>query len=178
MGLLSSVLRKNTGDTLSLRQDAAVRKYYELSHKEEKIVADKIEVGYVHMSGCTGCLVSFADNYEKLFTILDKYVELCSCLALIDARHMDTMDIAIVEGSVCIQDKLSVDEIKETREGGARSHWRVRVTATSRVSPGGSRTSQQLSFPPIGDLIMVDAYNPGCLEPRNRSGMPWWHTCC
>ena len=114
-------------------------------NKEEKIVADKIEVGYVHMSGCTGCLVSLADNYDKLFTILDRYVELCSCLALMDARHMDTMDIAIVEGSVCIQDKLSVDEIKETREkaGTLLLHLAgVRVTAISHGSAGAaSRTS-------------------------------------
>ena len=44
--------------------------------KEEKPVADKITVGHVHMSGCTGCLVSLADNYEGLLTILDKYADL------------------------------------------------------------------------------------------------------
>ncbi|MBO5367554.1 coenzyme F420 hydrogenase subunit gamma, partial [Methanocorpusculum sp.] len=31
-------------------------------------MADKITVGHVHMSGCTGCLVSLADNYEGLLT--------------------------------------------------------------------------------------------------------------
>ena len=50
--------------------------------KEEKPVADKITVGHVHMSGCTGCLVSLADNYEGLLTILDKYADLVYCLPL------------------------------------------------------------------------------------------------
>jgi coenzyme F420 hydrogenase subunit gamma len=44
--------------------------------KEVKPVADKITVGHVHMSGCTGCLVSLADNYGGLLTILDRYADL------------------------------------------------------------------------------------------------------
>ena len=155
MGLLSAILKKNTGDPTPhkpavVKTDTDERP--KPMNKEENIVAKKIEVGYVHMSGCTGCLVSFADNYDKLFTILDRYVELCSCLALIDARHMDTMDIAIVEGSVCIQDKLSVDEIKETREkagivvalGGCACYGNITrfCRAASRTSRSSNRSFQ------------------------------------
>ncbi|MDD4256108.1 MAG: hypothetical protein PHP59_12135, partial [Methanofollis sp.] len=50
--------------------------------KEEKPVVEKITVGHVHMSGCTGCLVSFADNYEGLFKILDNYADLVYALTL------------------------------------------------------------------------------------------------
>jgi len=171
MGLLSNILKKNTGNAPSqkpdaVKTDAGIQAKPKPMNKEGNIVAKKIEVGYVHMSGCTGCLVSFADNYDKLFTILDRYVELCSCLALIDARHMDTMDIAIVEGSVCIQDKLSVDEIKETREkagfvvalGGCACYGNI-----TRFCRGGQQNQPQLeSFVPIGDLIKVDLYIPGC----------------
>ena len=59
MGLLSRVFTRNTSDVsprkpAGVKTDAAVKTKPELTNKEEKIVADKIEVGYVHMSGCTG----------------------------------------------------------------------------------------------------------------------------
>ncbi len=39
---------------------ADVEKKAEITKKEEKPVAEKITVGHVHMSGCTGCLVSLS----------------------------------------------------------------------------------------------------------------------
>ena len=69
-------------------------------------MVDKITMGHVHMSGCTGCLVSLADNYGGLLTILDKYADLVYGLTLADVRHIPKMDVALVEGSVCINDKL------------------------------------------------------------------------
>jgi coenzyme F420 hydrogenase, subunit gamma len=129
-------------------------------------VADKITVGHVHMSGCTGCLVSLADNYGGLLTILDRYADLVYCLTLADVRHIPKMDVALVEGSVCLQDKCSVDEIKETREkaavvvalGGCACYGNV-----TRFSRGGQQNQPQMeSFVPIGDLIKVDVYIPAC----------------
>jgi len=134
--------------------------------KEAKPVADKITVGHVHMSGCTGCLVSFADNYEGLFKILDDYADLVYGLTLADVRHVPEMDVALVEGSVCIQDKLSVEEIKETREkakvvvalGGCAAYGNM-----TRFARGGQwNQPQHESYVPIGDLIDVDVYIPGC----------------
>ena len=134
--------------------------------KEEKPVADKITVGHVHMSGCTGCLVSLADNYEGLLTILDKYVDLVYCLTLADVRKIPKMDVALVEGSVCINDECSMEEILETREnativvamGGCACYGN-----TTRFSRGGQQNQpQHESFLPIGDLIKVDVYIPGC----------------
>ncbi|HIJ06638.1 MAG TPA: coenzyme F420 hydrogenase subunit gamma [Methanocalculus sp.] len=134
--------------------------------KEEKPVADKITVGHVHMSGCTGCLVSFADNYEGLLTILDKYADLVYCLTLADVRHIPEMDVALVEGSVCISDHLSVEEIIETRKnakivvalGGCACYGNI-----TRFCRGGQQNQpQHESYLPIGDLIDVDVYIPGC----------------
>jgi coenzyme F420 hydrogenase subunit gamma len=134
--------------------------------KEERPVANKITVGHVHMSGCTGCLVSLADNYEGLFTILDNYADLVYCLTLADARHIPKMDVALVEGSVCLQDECSVEEIKETREraavvvalGGCAAYGNI-----TRFCRGGQwNQPQHEGFVPIGDVIDVDVYIPGC----------------
>ncbi len=76
--------------------------------KEVKPVADKITVGYTHLSGCTGCTVALADNYAGLLTLLDKYVDLKYMPTLADARHIQKVDVSFVEGSVCINDKLAV----------------------------------------------------------------------
>ncbi|HPY60579.1 MAG TPA: coenzyme F420 hydrogenase subunit gamma [Methanospirillum sp.] len=129
-------------------------------------MANKITVGHVHMSGCTGCLVSLADTYEGLFTILDNYADLVYCLTLADARHIPKMDVALVEGSVCLQDELSVEEIKETREkaavvvalGGCAAYGNI-----TRFCRGGQwNQPQHEGFVPIGDVIDVDVYIPGC----------------
>ena len=129
-------------------------------------MANKITVGHVHMSGCTGCLVSLADNYEGLFTILDNYADLVYCLTLADARHIPKMDVALVEGSVCLQDECSVEEIKETREraavvvalGGCAAYGNI-----TRFCRGGQwNQPQHEGFVPIGDVIDVDVYIPGC----------------
>ena len=145
---------------------ADAEKKAEITKKEEKPVADKITVGHVHMSGCTGCLVSLADNYGGLLTILDKYADLVYGLTLADVRHIPKMDVALVEGSICIQDKLSVEEIKQTREkaavvvavGGCACYGNI-----TRFGRGGQPNQpQHESYLPIGDLIKVDAYIPGC----------------
>jgi coenzyme F420 hydrogenase subunit gamma len=171
MGLLSSIFKKDVGQeakpkAASTQTKADMEKKVETTKKEEKPVADKITVGHVHMSGCTGCLVSLADNYGGLFTLLDKYADLVYGLTLADVRHIPKMDVALVEGSVCINDKLSVDEIKQTREkaaivvavGGCACYGNI-----TRFARGGQQNQpKHESFLPVGDLINVDVYIPGC----------------
>jgi coenzyme F420 hydrogenase subunit gamma len=169
MGLLSSVFKKTVSETPqapAAPAKADIAKKPEATTKEAKPVADKITVGHVHMSGCTGCLVSLADNYGGLLTILDKYADLVYGLTLADVRHIPKMDVALVEGSVCIQDKLSVEEIKQTREkaavvvavGGCACYGNI-----TRFGRGGQQNQpQHESFLPVGDLIKVDVYIPGC----------------
>jgi coenzyme F420 hydrogenase subunit gamma len=146
--------------------DVKIEQKLERVIQEEKPVANKITVGHVHMSGCTGCLVSFADNYEGLFKILDDYADLVYALTLVDVRHVPEMDVALVEGSVCIQDENAVEEIKETRKkakvvvalGGCASYGNI-----TRFCRGGQwNQPQHESYLPIGDLIDVDVTLPGC----------------
>ena len=129
-------------------------------------MADKITVGYTHLSGCTGCTVALADNYAGLLTLLDKYVDLKYMPTLADARHIQKVDVSFVEGSVCINDKLAVEEIKETREksavvvalGGCACYGNI-----TRFSRGGQQNQPaHEAYLPIGDLIKVDVYIPGC----------------
>jgi coenzyme F420 hydrogenase subunit gamma len=134
--------------------------------KEVKPVADKITVGYTHLSGCTGCTVALADNYAGLLTLLDKYVDLKYMPTLADARHIQKVDVSFVEGSVCINDKLAVQEIRETREksaivvalGGCACYGNI-----TRFSRGGQQNQPaHEAYLPIGNLIKVDVFIPGC----------------
>ena len=146
--------------------DVKVEKKPEIIETEEKPVAEKITIGHVHMSGCTGCLVSLADNYGGLFTLLDNYADLNYCLTLADVRDIPKMDVALVEGSVCINDPHSVEDIKKARRnativvalGACAAYGNI-----TRFSRGGQwNQPQHENYVPIGDLIDVDVYLPGC----------------
>ena len=101
MGLLNSIKKTIGGEAKPA--GVATEKKVEAT-KEAKPVANKIKLGHVHLSGCTGCLVSVADNDLGLIKILDDYADLVYGLTLADVRHIPEMDVALVEGSVCIQD--------------------------------------------------------------------------
>lgn len=154
------------GQKSAIPPDEKVPTTAQSDRKEVKPVSDKITAGHVHMSGCTGCEVAIADNYAGLLTLLDKYVDWVYDLTLADVRHIPEMDVALVEGSVCINDRLSVEEIRETREkakivvalGGCATYGNI-----TRFCRGGQQNQpQHESFLPIGDLIKVDVYIPGC----------------
>ena len=170
MGLLSSIFKKNVSEeppkAAAPPKPADAAKKVETTKKEVKPVADKITVGYTHLSGCTGCTVALADNYAGLLTLLDKYVDLKYMPTLADVRHIQKVDVSFVEGSVCINDKLAVEEIKETREksavvvalGGCACYGNI-----TRFSRGGQQNQPaHEAYLPIGDIIKVDVYIPGC----------------
>jgi len=171
MGLLSSVFKKNASPEPP-KPAAAPAKAADVAakpaetKKEVKPVADKITLGYTHLSGCTGCTVALADNYAGLLTLLDRYVDLKYMPTLVDVRHIQKVDVSFVEGSVCINDKLAVEEIKETREksavvvalGGCACYGNI-----TRFSRGGQQNQPaHEAYLPIGDLIKVDVFIPGC----------------
>ncbi len=110
--------------------------------------------------------VALADNYAGLLTLLDRYVDLKYMPTLADARHVQKVDVSFIEGSVCINDKLAVEELKETREksaivvalGGCACYGNI-----TRFSRGGQQNQPaHEAFLPVGDLIKVDVFIPGC----------------
>lgn len=59
--------------------------------------------------------MSLTENYDLLADLLDM-VEIVYGHTLVDVWEMPEMDLALVEGSVCIQDEHSVEELMEARE--------------------------------------------------------------
>src|SRR5512137_3083102 len=170
MGLLSMLKKKDASPEppkpAAPQKAADVAPKATETKKEVKTVADKITLGYTHLSGCTGCTVALADNYAGLLTLLDKYVDLKYMPTLADARHVQKVDVSFVEGSCCINDKLAVEELKETREksavvvalGGCACYGNI-----TRFSRGGQQNQPaHEAYLPVGDVIKVDVFIPGC----------------
>ena len=146
--------------------DVSVKEKVEVVQKEEKPVAEKITIGELHLSGCTGCLVTLADNYEGLFKLLDDYADLVYALTLVDVRHVPEMDVCLVEGSCCLDDKLSVEELKEARAkskvlvayGGCAAYGNI-----TRFCRGGQWNQPgHASYVPISEVVDVDLFLPSC----------------
>jgi coenzyme F420 hydrogenase subunit gamma len=161
--------------------DVIVEEKVEVVQKEEKPVAEKITIGELHLSGCTGCLVTLADNYGGLFKLLDDYADLVYALTLVDVRHVPEMDVCLVEGSCCLDDELSVEELKEARAkskvlvayGGCAAYGNI-----TRFCRGGQWNQPgHEAFVPISEVVDVDLYIPSCppcpQEVRNVAVMAY-----
>ena len=138
----------------------------ESSTQEVEKVADKPRVGYIHMSGCTGDGMSLTENYDILSTLLTDMVDIVYGTTLVDLWEMPEMDLALVEGSVCLQDEHSVKELMEVREksGLVCAFGSCAMTGCfTRYARGGQLAQpKHESFVPISDLIKVDCAIPGC----------------
>lgn len=75
----------------------------------KEMAAAKPKVLTAVMSGCTGCLISLCDNYDILLDLLNA-IDYRYETTLADARQIpdDQMDIAIVHGSICLQDRKQI----------------------------------------------------------------------
>jgi len=139
-----------------------------------------VRISHVHMCGCTGCLISFADTYEKLLDILGA-VDLVYAITLadeltkvtetedkivIERTYPDNIDIALVEGSVCLDDHHSVELIKEVREKSKLIVALGSCAATggvTRLGRGGQNPQPtHVSFVPVAEVVKVDFALPGC----------------
>ena len=139
-----------------------------------------VRISHVHMCGCTGCLISFADTYEKLLDILGA-VDLVYAITLadeltkvtetedkivIERAYPDNIDIALVEGSVCLDDHHSIELIKEVREKSKLVVAFGSCAATggvTRLGRGGQNPQPtHVSFVPIAEVVKVDFAIPGC----------------
>ncbi len=138
----------------------------ESSIEEAEKVADKPKIGYIHMSGCTGDGMSLTENYDILADLLADMVDIVYGTTLVDLWEMPEMDLALVEGSVCLQDEHSVKELLEVREkaGLVCAFGSCAMTGCfTRYARGGQLAQpKHESFVPIADLIKVDCALPGC----------------
>ena len=138
----------------------------ESSTQEVEKVADKPKIGYIHMSGCTGDGMSLTENYDILSTLLTDMVDIVYGTTLVDLWEMPEMDLALVEGSVCLQDEHSVKELMEVREkaGLVCAFGSCAMTGCfTRYARGGQLAQpKHESFVPISDLVKVDCAIPGC----------------
>ena len=134
----------------------------------EKVAEEKAKprIGYIHLSGCTGDVMSLSENYDILAPLLTEMVDIVYGQTLADVWEMPEMDVALVEGSVCLQDEHSVKELMEAREKAGLVVALGSCAATgcfTRYSRGGQQAKpNHESFVPIADLIKVDAALPGC----------------
>lgn len=139
-----------------------------------------VRVSHVHMSGCTGCLISFADTYEKLLDILSA-VDLVYAITLadevtkvtetedkilIERVYPDDVDIALVEGSICLDDPHAVELIKEVR---AKSKLVIALGScaatggVTRLGRGGQNPQPtHVAFVPVSEVVKTDFAIPGC----------------
>ncbi|MDR0900656.1 MAG: coenzyme F420 hydrogenase subunit gamma [Methanobrevibacter sp.] len=147
------------------------------SQQEVGKVADKPKIGYFHLSGCTGDGIALTENYDILAELLTNMVDIVYGQTLVDVWYddennpyaiddMPEMDLALVEGSVCLQDEHSLHELKKLREkaGLVCAYGSCAMNGCfTRFSKGGQQAQpKHESFVPIADLIKVDLAIPGC----------------
>jgi coenzyme F420 hydrogenase subunit gamma len=139
----------------------------DVQEEVKEMAAAKPKVLSAVMSGCTGCLVSLTDNYDILLDLLDA-IDYRYETTLADVREIpdEDIDIAIVHGSVCLQEKRQVEDIKKIRKvskyvvalGGCATTGNI-----TRFSVGGqSAKPMHESFVPVSNLVKVDFALPGC----------------
>ena len=153
----------------------------EASQQEVEKVAEeekaKPRIGYVHLSGCTGDVMSLSENYDILAPLLTEMVDIVYGQTLADVWYddennpyaiddMPEMDLALIEGSVCLQDDHSMHELLKAREKAGLVVAFGSCAATgcfTRFSRGGQQGNpNHESFLPVGDIIKVDLAIPGC----------------
>ncbi len=144
-------------------KEEALEQEVEKVAEEEKA---KPRIGYIHLSGCTGDVMSLSENYDILAPLLTEMVDIVYGQTLADVWEMPEMDIALIEGSVCLQDEHSMKELLEAREKAGLVVAFGSCAATgcfTRYSRGGQQANpRHESFVPISDIVKVDLAMPGC----------------
>ena len=132
---------------------------------QTKKSGDKLKIGYIHLSGCTGDLMSFTENYDDFADLLEA-VDIVYGQTLVDVWEMPEMDLVLIEGSVCLEDKHSLKELKE-----ARSKSKLLVALGSCAATGGftvyakggqQAQPQHSSFLALQNIVKEDLAVPGC----------------
>ncbi|MCD1296137.1 coenzyme F420 hydrogenase subunit gamma [Methanocella sp. CWC-04] len=124
----------------------------------------KPKFAYVHLAACSGCEISFIDNFERLLDMMDM-VDFEYITLLKDVQEMPAVDIVFIDGAPCLQSEESVKMLKEARsKAGFLVAWGG-CSATSCInnfSRGGQMAQpQHESFPQVCRIVKVDAFVPG-----------------
>lgn len=134
----------------------------------------RLRVGFFHFSSCSGCQVAFLDMFEEAVEILDT-VELVYSNMLTKRREIPDVDVAFVEGALCIEDPHHLNLIKKLNRktkmivavGGCASFGGVRRLSCGNQIP----QPQHQSFVPITEIDLIKPKVkyaiPGC--PPNPS---------
>lgn len=127
---------------------------------------NKPKIGYIHLSGCTGDAMSLTENYDILSTLLSDMVDIVYGQTLVDLWEMPEMDLCLIEGSVCLQDEHSLNEVQEARKHSDLicAFGSCAMTGCfTRFAHGGQQAQpKHESFVPVSDLVKVDLALPGC----------------
>lgn len=125
----------------------------------------KLKIGYIHLSGCTGDLMSFSENYDDFADLLNA-VDIVYGQTLVDCWQMPEMDLVLIEGSVCLEDEHSIKELKEAREKSKLLVALGSCAATGGFTvyaKGGQQAQpQHASFLALQHIVKVDMAIPGC----------------
>lgn len=146
----------------------------------------KVKLATIWLGGCSGCHMSLLDLDERLIK-LAKYIELTSS-PFSDIKEMDDVDIGLVEGSVANEEnKENLIKIREKSNilvaigdcsayGGItalrnlfekdavlyRSYRDIELTMLGEIPHSLEIPVLEDKVRPIGELVKVDAYIPGC----------------
>jgi coenzyme F420 hydrogenase subunit gamma len=125
---------------------------------------NKPKFAYVHLSACSGCEISFLDNFERLLEMMD-LVDIEYMTLIKDATEIPKVDMVFVDGSACLQSKEAVETLLKARENASYLvAWGGCSTTTTinNFARGGQLPQpQHESYPPIKRLVKVDAFVPG-----------------
>ncbi len=124
----------------------------------------KPKFAYVHLAACSGCEISFLDNFERLLDMMDM-VDIEYMTLIMDKTEIPKVDVVFVDGAACLQSREAVETLKKARENASYlvAWGGCSTTATINTFARGGQLPQPQheSYPPIHRLVKVDAYVPG-----------------
>ncbi len=146
----------------------------------------KARVSTEWLSGCSGCHIAIVDLHEKLLNLVDE-IEFVRAPILMDEKGYPDADVGIIEGAIrSDHDRRAAEKMRASVKtlvafgtcavyGGPSGvgwlHSKDSVFATvydqgptnsAGERPGGAVPALEKSVTPIGEVVTVDFFLPGC----------------
>ena len=157
-------------------------------------MADKVKIGTMWFSGCSGCHLSIADFHESLIDVME-FADFEFSPVLMDTKYDEVpeLDIIIVEGGVRNDENRELAEMLNEKANmvisygtcscyggipGLGNLWTVEeleeeayINSVSTVNPEGIIPHEDVPHlesrvRPIGEVMDIDLMIPGC-PPRS-----------